>query len=335
MKMKKTLCIVLAALLLLAMVSCGSSQAPAGGSDAPQPAGTQVADKKDGLHFVFVCPYIGLSYWSDLERGLKAADEEFGTSTDFIGPETLDTDAQISMMEASIASGVDGILVAPLAGVAFKPVIEKAKEQGIPVICLDADCETDARLSYIGMDNTEAGRKAGELMVEATGGKAKIGIITGALDQQSLTMRQEGFEEVIGKYPDMEVVAFESADSDMLKITEKTQTMLQAHPEIDAMFGTSQLDMVGAAQIIREKGLTGKITLVNFDDAQECLDLIKNGEIYGTIAQRPFVEGYLGVKYLIEAINGKEVPARIDTGSASITTKNIDDYKKDQENVNI
>ena len=317
---RRVISIVVVALLLFIMCACSSGDTK------------KVKDTK-GMHFVFVCPYVGLSYWSDLQRGLEAADAEFGTTTDYVGPETLDTDAQISMMEAAIASGVDGILVAPLAAEAFKPVIEKAKEAGIPVICLDADCPTDARLSYIGMDNTEAGRSAGKMMVEATGGKATIGVITGALEQESLTKRYDGFKEIIDQNKDMEIVAFEAADSDMLKITEKTQAILAAHPEIDAMFGTSQLDMVGAAQIIREKGLTGKITLVNFDDSQECIDLIKNGEIYGTVVQRPYVEGYLGVKYLVEYWKGNDVPARIDTGSAAVSKANINDYKKDQEDV--
>lgn len=276
----------------------------------------------------FICPNVGLSYWSDVRDGLEAAADDFGVSLDFTGPSKIDTQQQIQMMEAAVANKADGIIVASLDANAFIPVINRAVEEGIPVICLDADSPDSKRSSFIGTENTVAGETLGQALADATDGKAKVGIITGALDSENVNQRVDGIENVLKDYPDIEVLAVESANTDLGQATQKAQAMLQAYPDMTAMLGTTSNDMIGAAQAIAEQGKTGYILLIGFDDLDQTLELIRSGEIYGTIAQQPYNGGYLSVQYMVDLLNGKEIPERVDTGCVLVTKDNVDTYKE-------
>ena len=303
--MKKFLAGVLCAGLVFSMTACSSqsssSQASGSGSAAGGTETYQVS---------FICPNTSLSYWSDVREGLEQGAEEFGVELDFVGPSKIDTQQQIQMMEA-----------------AFAPVIDRAVDEGIPVICLDADSPDSKRSSFIGTENTEAGRMLGQSLVEAMNGQAKVGIITGALDSENVNQRVDGIEEAVAGEDGIEILTVESANTDLGQATQKAQAMMQAYPEMNAMLGTTSNDMIGAAQAIAEQGRTGEILLIGFDDLDQTLEMIRNGEIYGTIAQRPVNGGYLSVKYMVDLLNGESIPERVDTGCVLVTKDNVDTYK--------
>ncbi|MDO4343673.1 MAG: sugar-binding protein [Eubacteriales bacterium] len=289
---------------------------------------TCTAGASDGEFKVsFICPNVALSYWSDVKEGLDSAAEEFGVELDFVGPSKIDTQQQIQMMEAAIANKADGIIVASLDANAFIPVIDRAVEEGIPVICLDADSPDSKRSSFIGTENTAAGQVLGQALVDAMDGQANVGIITGALDSENVNQRVDGVEAAFEGNDGMNILAVEAANTDLGQATQKAQAMMQAYPEMDAMLGTTSNDMIGAAQAIKEQGRTGEILLIGFDDLEQTLDLIRNGEIYGTVAQRPVNGGYLAVQYMVDLLNGKEIPERVDTGCVLVTKDNVDTYK--------
>jgi ribose transport system substrate-binding protein len=322
--MKKFLAIILSAGPALSMAACSSQ--PASNNSAVSSSLTGGGDG-DAYKVSFICPNTSLSYWSDVREGLEQGAQEFGVELDFVGPSKIDTQQQIQMMEAAIANQADGIIVAALDGNAFAPVIDRAVDEGIPVICLDADSPNSKRSSFIGTENTEAGRVLGQSLIEAMNGEAKVGIITGALDSENVNQRVDGIEEAVAGEDSIEILAVESANTDLGQATQKAQAMMQAYPEMNAMLGTTSNDMIGAAQAIAEQGRTGEILLIGFDDLDQTLEMIRNGEIYGTIAQRPVNGGYLSVQYMVELLNGETIPERVDTGCVLVTKDNIDTYK--------
>lgn len=333
----KKLSFLLVFVLAAALTGCGASGGSSSSAVAPKStaesgnANTSASETPPttdkAYKLSFICPNVGLAYWSDVREGIEKGDAEFGVTTDFVGPPKIDTQQQIQMMEAAIANKSDGIIVASLDGNAFIPVINRAVEEGIPVVCLDADSPNSNRSSFIGTENFVAGEELGKALIEATGGTAKVGIITGALDSENVNQRVDGVKKAFESAPGMEIVAIESANTDLGQATQKAQAMLQAHPDITAMLGTTSNDMIGAAQAVKDQGLEGKVTLINFDDLDQTLDMIRNGVIYGTIAQRPSNGGYLSVQYMVDLLNGKEIPDRVDTGCVLVTKENVDTYK--------
>lgn len=311
-KRKISLLVVCLLIFSLVVVACGNG---GGGGD------------DETLNFTLVSPLVGHPYWVLVEDGMNAANEEFGVNTQYVGPTEINIDEQISAIETAIAAQVDGIITMALDADAFTPVINSAVAAGIPVVLIDSDAPNSDRNFYAGTSNFAAGYEAGRAMIEATGGSANIGVITGAIHAANLNERIDGFREAIADYPDMVILAVEPSDSELLLGTQRAQSLLLTYPELDAFFGVSATDAQAAAMVVGEQNRTGEIAIVGFDDMDETLEFIRNGEIFATVAQRPFAMGFWGVELLYRIHAGTE-PADpiVDTGVVVITIDNVDDY---------
>ncbi|MEG2951217.1 MAG: sugar-binding protein, partial [Clostridia bacterium] len=254
--MKKALALFLALVLVMCTMSIGFAEE----NKAAEP-----------YRFTLVSPLVGHPYWVSVEDGMKAGNEQYGVDTQYVGPTEIDIYSQINYMETAIASKVDGIITMALDPTAFEPVIKKAVDAGIPVVLIDTDAPNSVRNYYAGTSNFAAGKAAGDAMVKATEGKAKIGIITGAINAANLNERIDGFKEAIKEYPEMEILAIEPSDTDLLKATEKTQSLLQTYPDMNAIFGVSATDVQGAAKVVVEQNKVGQIKLVGFDDMDDTI----------------------------------------------------------------
>ncbi len=313
--MKKLVALLLATIMVFGMVACSAK------SDEPE------TKAREDLNFTLVSPLVGHPYWVSVEDGMKAANEEYGVNTQYVGPTEINIDEQIKAMETAMATGSDGIITMALDPAAFEPVIARATEAGIPVVLIDTDAPDSTRDYYAGTSNYQAGYEAGLAMIEATGGEANIGIITGAINAANLNERIDGFMDAIADESGMTVLATEPSDTDLLKATEKAQSMLQTYPEMDAMFGVSATDVQGAAKVVVERGLAGEVALVGFDDLDDTLQYIRDGVVYATAVQRPFEMGRLGVELLVQIVEGNAPAEKIvDTGITIVTADNVDSY---------
>lgn len=288
-----------------------------------------VSAQNRALRFAFVSPFIGHPYWVVVSDGVKKASAEINATTTETGPVgEVNIDTQIQAIETAIASKVDGILTMAINPTAMTPAIDKAVTAGIPVVLIDTDAPGSKRAAYAGTSNYDAGVEAGKAMIKATGGKAKIGIVTGAIDADNLNQRIDGFKKAIAGNAGMKVVDLQPGNSDLLQATEKTQSMLQAHPEINAMFGVSAECAIAIGKIVKEKNLVGKVKIVGFDDMAETIDYIKSGVVYGTTVQKNYQMGYMGIKLLADLKAGKKLDKQIfDTGVTIVTKDNVSTYK--------
>jgi len=288
---------------------------------------TGVADSGATLQFVLVSPLVGHPYWVEVEDGMLYGDSQFGVETQYVGPSELNINEQINMIETAIVQQVDGIITMALDPEAFVPVIDRAVDAGIPVVLIDSDAPDSNRNFYAGTSNYAAGYEAGRAMIEATGGNANIGIITGAIAAPNLNERIDGFRSAIADYPDMVILAVEAAYADLLRGTESAQTLLLTYPEMDAFFGASATDALAAGMVVSEQGRADEFTIVGFDDLDDTLTYIRDGIIHATIVQRPFEMGRLGVELLYRIHQG-EAPNEdvIDTGVIVVTIDNVDSY---------
>ncbi len=323
--MKKLLALVLSLVLMFTLVACASTPEAETPTEAPE---ENTEAPAESLTFAFVSPLTTHPYWVTVEEEALRSAEELGVELILSGPAEVNVDEQIKAIETAIASKVDGILTMALDPTAFGPVIDKAVDAGIPVVLIDTDAPESKRSYYAGTSNFAAGQEAGMAMIEATGGEAMIGIITGEINQASLNQRIDGFKDAIKDQPGMEVLAIEPSNSDLLQATQKAQTLLQTYPEMDAMFGVSATDVQGAAKVVIERGMEGEVSLVGFDDMDDTLKYIREDVVYATVVQRNGEMGYRGIQLLQETIDGTG-PAEdiIDTGVIVVTKENVDSYK--------
>lgn len=305
----------------------GTSASPSASSSA----GTVSADG-EAYEFIFVCPLIGLEYWDMCAEGIKAADEEFGTSTQYIGGSdpTMIANDLVNYFESAISSQPDGIM-AYLGMETMTPLVEKAVDEGIPVIAVDSDVPDpeSPRTAYVGTDPRNAGYSSGEAMIEVTGGTAKVAVLCSSVTAEKERVEIEAFKEAIADAgADIEIIATEETNADLATGVTKMQSLVQTYPEMTAVLCTSAYDVQAAAKVKEEMGLDD-LHLIGYDDQEETLNFIRKGLIDAIVVQDPYQMGYMSVKLMKEYLdNGGSLDKdNYDTGTILVTQENVDSYK--------
>ena len=241
-----------------------------------------------------------------------------------IGFAESDPQKQIRYIKSAIYSHADGIITAGIENSdEFKEVLDMASEAGIPVILIDCDIEGSDRLCYIGTDNFEAGRLAGQDIVEATEGKGSVAIIRNEKSSINQQERINGMESVIEQYPDMEIVTVLQGNQNYMIAKEQIVNMMKEYPDIDAIFCPEGYSSICISQFLQEeKEGYRDLKVVAFDMSDESLETLKQGKIYSIIQQDPYTMGQKAVEYLHQYLSGE-------SGIQSETYTNVQNVKQE------
>jgi ribose transport system substrate-binding protein len=225
---------------------------------------------------------------------------------------------QIQIVEAMINRGVDGIVLSPTQSTALVGVVERAADLGIPVTIFDSGIETERYVSYVATNNHAAGALGADTIAELLGGRGPVAMVRHSPGSDSTDSRERGFQERLKEqYPDLAIVAEQYCMSDRAKALAVSENMLNANPGLQAFFCSSEAATIGAAQVVRARGLPGKLRLVGFDASPTLQEDLKDGVIDALVVQDPYQIGYVGVQTVIQQLNGetpqKEIamPARV------------------------
>lgn len=193
------------------------------------------------------------------------------------------------------------------------PGVIKANEAGVKVVNVDCAVNFDQLkekggeiVCYIGSDNVEGGYLAGKAMGEYfkdAAGKVEVGLIEGVPGHANAEARKSGFLKGIGEYSNIECVASQTANFSIDQAYPVMQNMIQAHPNLKAVFACSDQMALGAIAAIKDAGKTGEIEVFSFDATDVGLDAVRAGTMVGTVAQYPEEMGYKGVETAVEALS--------------------------------
>lgn len=230
--------------------------------------------------------------------------------------------------ENLIASGFAAILFNPTDADGSISNIMKAKAAGIPVFCMDREVNSDdAATSQILSDNYSGCVDIGVEFVKALKEKGKYAEIIGLVGDNNTWARSGGFHSVVDKFPNIQMVAQQSGDFDRNKAMEVLETVLQAHPDIEAVFCGNDAMALGAYQALQGVGKADKIKVFGFDGASEVIEKIEEGKIVATGMQYPKVMAQTAARYADEFIKGRRVfPQRVPVEVELVTSKNAKDY---------
>lgn len=262
-------------------------------------------DRDASPHVVLIAQEIDNPFWRTIEQGAREASDKFGYRLEYTGPFRINPDEQIRLLEKAIAAKVDAVLVQGINDPQHRMLIDKAIDQGIQVITVDADEPDSKRLSYIGTDNLSAGKTMGELVVKSAGGKGSIGVIIANEKAYSQQQRLNGFRSVIGRYPEMSIVEVRASNISRLQAEQQAAEIIGKYPQVGYMVGFSSLDGPGilkAAERVRPHGLK----IFAFDDQAETMEAVTQRRIESTIVQQPYEMGYRAVSMLVDAFQGKK-----------------------------
>lgn len=269
-------------------------------------------------------------YWAIVFDGAKAAAKALGVQIDTLGAAAeTDVAGEVSITENAIAKHPTAIVIAATNAVALAKPIEKATAAGIPVIMIDSSAKTDKYVTFLATNNVTGGSKAADEVascIKARTGKAagNVAYLTALAGAQSLNDRDKGFVEELKKYPDLKIVDHRVGNNDASKALSDTEDILTKNPDLAGIFADNELEGDGAGTALNEKGKASKVCLVSFDTSSQELSFLKKGVIDGLVVQDPFMMGYAGVWYGLEAAHGVVLPKYVDSGVHIVTKANID-----------
>lgn len=289
--------------------------------------GASDSGSQDGGYTIAVVPKgLGHQFWLTVKAGAEAGGEEFGARIIWNGPaKETQIAKQIDIIQDMISRNVDAIVMAACDENALVDVIQNAVDAGIPVITIDSGVQSDLPLSFVATDNIAGAKLAADKLAELIGGSGEVGLLPIIPGAATSEMREKGFVDGIAAYADIDIVATIHSMSDTAKALSAVEDMMTANPDLAGVFAASEPGAIGAVQAIESAGKAGKIMLVCFDASGEQIDALRRGSIQALIVQSPFQMGYLGVKAAIDAIEGRPVDKRIDTGVTVVTMDNFDD----------
>lgn len=266
-------------------------------------------------------------FWQAVKAGAEQAAEDCGVSITFEGPETeAMVDKQMDMLQTALDKGPDALVFAALDSKAAIPLLERAQEEGIPVIAFDSGVDSDIPLATAATDNVAAAAYAADMMAELIGGEGQVAVI--AHDQTSRTGidRVEGFKNRIEEeYPDIEIVDIQYGGGDHLKSTDLAKAIILAHPDLKGFFGANEGSIIGVLNAAVELQMEGDLVIIGYDSGIQQIESIKAGIEAGAITQDPIGIGYKSVEAAVMALRGEELEEEIDTGFHWYDAETIDD----------
>lgn len=274
-------------------------------------------------------------FWKSIHAGAIKAQREFeaeGREINLIWKGPLredDREQQVQVVENFIGRRIDGMVLAPLDSQALAGPVETAARAKIPVVIIDSGLNTDKIVSYIATDNYQGGVMAADRLSDLLGGEGKAILLRCQVGSASTEEREAGFlNRIRGRHPGIQIISSDQHGGATRDTAYRaSQNLLNRFGrDVDGIFAPNESTAVGMLLAMRDAGLAGgRVKFVGFDSGSQLVDALHAGDLEGLIVQNPFRMGYLGVKTLVDHIDGKEVDPMVDTGVTTVTPDNVED----------
>jgi len=296
-------------------------------------------------HYYLVASNTKLAYWQSASAGLDKVSQEYGVQTAMRGPQNFDPQGEVDEFRSVEALKPAGILVSVTDAKLMQPEIDNAIAAGIPVITIDSDAPNSRRLFFIGTNNREAGQLGGKALAQKLNGKGNVVIYT-ITGQPNLDDRLAGYEDALATSPGIHVSDIVDIHGQSTVAFDTTEQMLPktGKDHIDAFVCLEASAGKEVGEVLKRANVKDR-TVIAMDVDKDTLDLVKDGTIAATIAQKPFTMAYFGVKMLDDLYHSplpslsrdydvdpfSPIPSFIDTGTTLVNSNNVDDFLRAQQ----
>ncbi len=162
---------------------------------------------------------------------------------------------------------------------------------------------------HMGVNGVPAGYDVAVQMFEAMGGGGKIVALQGLLANVPAIQRFQGLQKAMEEYPDIELLAEQTAEWDRTKAVTIMEDWLVKFPEIDGVWAANDNMGLGALEVLRAEGLAGEVPVVGIDAVGEAVEACINGEFAATVASDAMWQGGMGLSIPYHAYLGTFDPA--------------------------
>ena len=305
----KTHGLTAAVVVLTALAGCGgpdtASQAPRS-LESPR-TGAPAAEATIGVALLTRTH----PFYQDLEAAMLAEAEAQGFEL-LVSTGEFDVARQKDQIADFIVRKVDAIAVCPADSTSIGTSVKAANAAGIPVFTADIKCLAEGVdvKCHVATDNLEGGRLAAQALREAIGGSGQVAIIDNP-EVESVLMRTQGFREALAGTPEVEIVAVRPGGGVKDKAFKAAEDILQAHADLDGIFGINDDSALGALAAVEKANRQGGVKIVGFDAVPEARQAIKAGKLHADVIQKPDEIGRKTIEVIAKYMAGEEIPGEI------------------------
>src|SRR5579859_622237 len=272
-------------------------------------------------------------YWKAIRAGVNKAAQDLATNRAAVniawkGPlREGNHEEQIQIVRGFIKSGVQGIVLAPFNSSALVAPVEEAAGSGIPTVVIDAALDSPQIVSLISTDNIKAGAIGADRMAGILSGRGKVLLLRYLRGSASTQHREQGFVERLNQaHHGIELILSDEYAGPTRDTARQASENLLAHlaDQVHGVFTTNESSTAGMLMALQHVHKAGRLVFVGFDSSDVYQDAMRYNQLHGLVVQDPFRMGELGVKTVIDHLDGKPVPKRVDTGATMVTPENMD-----------
>jgi ABC-type sugar transport system substrate-binding protein len=249
-------------------------------------------------------------------EGLKEEAKTLGLTNLQITQSNWDPAAEVANIQNAITKGAKAIIIQAVSSEGVVPSIEAANKRGICTVAVITGPGSKQGVvypgmkGYVGWNEFEGGRIAGEALAKALNGKGNVVVIQGQLESAASKARQAGAEAIWKeKYPGIKVLAARPADYDATKARQVMQDFIQRYgTKINGVLSITNNMGTAAADAMTGTPLEKKTPIVSYGGQKEFINYIRDGRAYGTTPFAPKSEAAEALDLAVACINGDRAP---------------------------
>ncbi|CAH1192824.1 hypothetical protein PAECIP111891_00447 [Paenibacillus allorhizoplanae] len=317
--MRVTKWITLGTVMLMCLTGCKASS-PSGPevsfSTSSSPSSTSSNTKHTNkLTFGIIYPMTH-PFYEMITDSIEKAIEPYPVQLIVKAPDVINIEQQMRMMETLIAQKVNGIAIDPIDPVALVPIINKATQAGIPVICFESDAPDSKRYSFIGSDPLQEGTLMGQMVDRYLKGRGMIMIEGSMTGSFQIRQRLQGLEQYLKQKTEIQVLEKKYHNGDTEKAISDLETMINEHPHFDALVPLDIISSSNAILVWKSQGL--KRYAITFGMTPDVKEALLNGQINAVISENEHLWGDKIIEQLLAASSHAPPTTWVDTGFVEI-----------------
>ncbi len=253
-------------------------------------------------------------FFLTMETGAKEYQKQHASQFDLITngiKDERDTSNQIKIVEQMMVNKVDVLVIAPADSKALVPVIKRAVDAGIIVVNIDNQLDGAAlkektlNVPFVGPDNRKGAKLVGDYLAKRLAKGDKVGILEGVPTTFNAQQRTAGFKDAMTT-AGAEVVSVQSGMWEMEKGNSVAAAMLRERPDMKALLCGNDNMALGAVAAVKAAGLTGKVTVVGYDNINAVKPMLADGRILATADQYAAQQAVFGIEQGLQAVAAKK-----------------------------
>ena len=264
-------------------------------------------------------------FFVQLRDGAQAKADELGVELE-IQDASDDAATQVNQLNNAATTGADVVIVNPVDSDAVTPAVTQLNNANIPVVAVDRGVNGADVASFISSDNVAGGRQAAEEVAKAVEDEGSVLVLQGTPGSSSSRDRGAGFEEGLKSHPGIKVAAKQTANFDRAEALNVTTNLLQANPDVKAVFAENDEMALGAIEALGDRAGT-EVPVVGFDGTEDGLAAIKDGTLTATVAQQPAELGALAVEQAKKILDGQEAESEVPVEVLTVTKENVGEFE--------